>query len=526
MALYGAFSTSMLGMMSQARSLHNIGVNIANVNTGGYKGTDTQFSTVLSNTFQNVSDTGGVTPKDKINIAKQGNVVSSSYATDVAINGRGFFTMNTAQDGSGEEVYGRDGSFEIATVNDITVTGLSGQTVTTKDGYLTDKNGYFIQGWSYANGTVDTTATPTSLRVDQYSFINQFQATTQGNLVLNLPAGDAVNDVSNYDIAVYDSLGKQQSVKLNFTKTGVNTWGATWTTSATPVAQVDSVTLAGTLGEVGDSYTVTVNGTPFTYNTTGGEASLDVIRDQLISDINASAAVNTAVTATAGGAGIITLTSDTAGTAFTTTSTATNGGATADNTATQANVTANGGPTTTSTPAVAMTFNSNGTLATPTTLNMALTFASGSTATVALDVSKITQFAGQFLPVSYSKDGFASANMRSFSFNEVGDVIGSFDDNTSRTIYRLSLAVFANPDGLEAVNGNVFKLTPESGSATLVSAGDQGYASIMANARELSNVDIADEFSKMMMTQTAYNAASTVFRTTDEMTVVARDLKR
>lgn len=634
MALYGAFASSMLGMMSQARSLHNIGTNIANVNTGGYKGIDTQFSTVLSRSIQNISDNGGLRPLDVATVTKQGSVVSSELATDIAISGQGFFILNTAQNGSGSTLYGRDGSLGTKAVNTISVTGIGGQTVTTKDGYLSDKNGYFVQGWAYRNGTVTTTGTPTSLRVDQYAFINQFEPTTKADLGLNLPAGDTLGTANPFDITVYDSAGKAQSARLNFSKTGTNAWNVTTTNSVTPVAQVDTVTIGGSAGEVGDIYTVTVNGNSVSYTTTGGEANLNAIRDALVTAINANAQLGAVVTAAAGAAGQITLTADTAGNALTTVVSATQGpasvakadtvtlaggivagdtysvtingttltatagaldtlttlrdnligqinahgtlgplvtatanGATAinlvsdtagvtytlsaatvdaggapantnvatvvtanytalaDNTATKTTTTANVAKTTTSA-ATALTFKSDGSLLTPTTLNLALSFGGGATATVALDISTITQFYGDFLPNHYTKNGFASSSMRSFTFDESGTVTGIFEDNTQRDIYKLSLGVFANPNALEAINGNVYRPTSDSGTATVTTAGANGYASISPFAHELSNVDMGKEFAKMMMTQTAYNASSTVFRTTDEMTTVARDLKR
>ena len=75
-------------------------------------------------------------------------------------------------------------------------------------------------------------------------------------------------------------------------------------------------------------------------------------------------------------------------------------------------------------------------------------------------------------------------------------------------------------------NGNVFAPTEDSGTARTVVMGSGGVASLIINARELSNVDIADEFTRMIMTQTAYNSSAQVFRTVDEMVTVARDLKR
>lgn len=529
MALYGAFSNSVLGMMSQSRALHNIGTNVANVNTGGFKRTDTAFSTLLSDSYsKTVSDVGGVRPKDVSTIAQQGNIVSSSSSTDVAIAGRGFFVLNSAQDGSGDNLYTRDGSFGLATVNDVTVTGIGGTQITTKDGYLVDKNGYFVQGWPYVNGTVTTSGTTQSLRVDQYAFSNTFEASTTGTLGLNLSASDTVGDTRTYDITMIDSNGDKQSDQMTFTKTGVNTWDLTHTTSQDPVAQVNTVTLGGTVGDANDIYYVTINGTTISYTTTGAEANIDAIRDGLVSAINNNSSVNGTVTAAVGGTGALTITADTAGTAFTQTTPApTNGGANNDNTAATATTTANVTSTQT-TAATALTFNDNGTISTPTELTLALSFAGGSTSSMTLDISSMTQFVseGSDLNPSYSRNGYASSSMRSFSFDDTGNVIGVFEDNTYREIYKLALGVFSNPNALDAKNGNVYAESPDSGSVTLTTAGSDGYASFSPNAREMSNVDIAEEFTKMMTTQTAYTASSTVFKTTDEMTTVARDLKR
>ena len=59
---YHLLQTPTLGMRSQAHALNTIGINVANVNTGGYKRTDTEFETLISKTLQNESDLGGVVP--------------------------------------------------------------------------------------------------------------------------------------------------------------------------------------------------------------------------------------------------------------------------------------------------------------------------------------------------------------------------------------------------------------------------------------------------------------------------------
>ena len=173
-----------------------------------------------------------------------------------------------------------------------------------------------------------------------------------------------------------------------------------------------------------------------------------------------------------------------------------------------------------------LTFNGDGTIASPTTpYTVTATWSTGATSSFTLDLSNTTQFAGGFLPFTYSHDGEAAANMTGLEFNSAGEIIGSFGDGTERAIYKIPLAIFQNPDQLEMKNGMVFDETTDSGSpvATFADASDR--ASFVPFAFETSNVDLATEFTRMIMVQQAYNASATTFRTIDEMTIAARDLK-
>jgi len=767
MTIYSAFSVPTLGMMAQSHALANIGNNIANVTTGGFKRTDTNFSTVLSRTLDKQSDLGGVTPKDLMQITQLGNMVGSDRDLDLAINGQGFFILNADVNGTGQAYYGRDGSFEMGTLNDISVPGIGGTTLTTKDGYLVDKNGYFLQGWTADPTTgLFSNTTLSSLRIDPYAFALVGQTTTNAALELNLPSGDnpglpqvteltlsgtvetgdtfsvtvegttvtytvaatdttlndirtgliaavngstaisanaaatasptdgkilitgatqgttltvtaattnvaagtndnqvlgttaqaaVANDMQYYNIEIFDSNGVARSVRLDFAKTATNTWTLETTVGKTPVAQVDTVTLAGTI-EAGDIYSVVVDNTTFSQTVVAGD-TLTTIRDALVASINLSSSTN--VTAAASGTDALTLTADTAGTSFSATSSTTNrtavaqidnvtltgtyaigdqvsvdvnaigpvlytvvandltldgaggGGPVAGNSATAYNnitnkitaaivgdaptaavvtAAASGGGTgiitmtavgtgtaftqassvtstagllgvTTPTPNVTantddsatrvnttasvsgteltttsvgtMTFDANGQLVTPTTklFNLALTFppsgsASAGTATVDLDISKFAQFSGNFQAYSYSKNGYAASASQSIKFDASGHVIATFDDSSFRAVYKIPLAQFANANALQEYNGNVYRETETSGAARVVDVDKTGYASFLPSTHELSNVDMAGEFTRMMMTQTAYNSSSTVFKTVDEMVATARDLKR
>ncbi|MEQ8194522.1 MAG: flagellar hook-basal body complex protein [Rhodospirillales bacterium] len=117
MPLFGAFAPSVSAMISQSHALNVIGKNIANVSTGGFKRTETHFASLVSAPLvrgggagidvtetTNSNDFGGVTTKDFNRISQQGFFVSSLSALDVAINGKGFFALNTQIDGSGKDI--------------------------------------------------------------------------------------------------------------------------------------------------------------------------------------------------------------------------------------------------------------------------------------------------------------------------------------------------------------------------------------------------------------------------------------
>jgi flagellar hook protein FlgE len=605
--VYGVFSPSVLGMMSQSQALNTIGANIANISTGGYKGRDMRFSTLVGQSMFQESDLSGVRPWEYQRIDQQGLLQASASMMDLGINGRGFFVLSDTFDGSGHTFYGRDGAFQMNTVNDVSVTADDGSTITVKDGYLADKNGYFVLGWhADANGAFPTSGgTLQPLRIDPYAFSDSFVPTTTGVLGVNLPAAAETGSQETYTVSMIDSAGNQQAVTFDFRKSHLtNQWlmvaqtnGAataqvdTMTLSGTPEAgdvysftvdgstvsytatQTDTATLAGTV-EAGDTYSVDINGTNFSYVAAGGETLNDICSD-LVTQINTT--LGTTVTATADGADGIVVTADST---FTLTPSAADGGGTLDNaTATTTvtdtladirdgllanvpatlaatatfsatgtdgiSVTANaagtpfslsattvdGGGTAdnaiaTTTTATVLTFNSKGGLETPASVALTPSFSGGTTAAVTLDVAGMTQYSGNFMPVNYSRNGFAACDMEGFRFDENGLLSGTFEDGTTRVLYKVPLAVFTNPNGLEEKNGNVFVTTEDSGEPEVVAAGISGAGDFMPNSRELSNVDLAEEFSAMILTQNAYNSSAQVFKTIDEMITVARDLKR
>ena len=106
-------------------------------------------------------------------------------------------------------------------------------------------------------------------------------------------------------------------------------------------------------------------------------------------------------------------------------------------------------------------------------------------------------------------------------------LVGSYTNGEVKNLYKLSVATFNAENKLEAKSGNTFVQTNEAGAMQLNGLGTPtGTTHFVTGALEQSNVDLADQFSKMIVTQRAYSSAAKVLTTADEMTQAARDLKR
>ncbi|TAK32256.1 MAG: flagellar basal-body rod protein FlgG [Chloroflexota bacterium] len=119
------------------------------------------------------------------------------------------------------------------------------------------------------------------------------------------------------------------------------------------------------------------------------------------------------------------------------------------------------------------------------------------------------------------------ANVTQVSVDASGNVM-ALDPTTGQPqqLGTIQLAQFANSQGLEAIGGNLFRETVSSGPAQLGQAGTAGYGQIMSGALEASNVDLAQQFTRMMEAQRAYQAAARVIRTTDDMMGLANAMPR
>ncbi|MGI9510001.1 MAG: flagellar hook protein FlgE [Geminicoccaceae bacterium] len=129
----------------------------------------------------------------------------------------------------------------------------------------------------------------------------------------------------------------------------------------------------------------------------------------------------------------------------------------------------------------------------------------------------LSQFASNFNVVYVTQNGAEVGQLNGVSINDEGFVIASFSNGEQQKLYKLPISNFFNPLALNPRSGNVYSETVASGTFNLREAGIGGAGNISPSSLEAANVDIADEFTKMIVTQRAYSANARIITTTDEM---------
>ena len=166
-------------------------------------------------------------------------------------------------------------------------------------------------------------------------------------------------------------------------------------------------------------------------------------------------------------------------------------------------------------------FTTNGLLSTAMPMDFytgAITFANGIAATdIEVDFSTSTQYGSPSIIQSLSQDGYAAGNLSGINIDSDGNVVGSFTNGEVKNIARLALATFPSLTGLERAGSLLFKETTESGAPLVNKPSEGGMGEVSAGMLEESNVDLAAEFIRMIITQRAYQANSKIITTTDEM---------
>ncbi len=154
------------------------------------------------------------------------------------------------------------------------------------------------------------------------------------------------------------------------------------------------------------------------------------------------------------------------------------------------------------------------------------------TQTVALDLGGpgapggLTNYDSPSVLGTSQVDGTPFGSLASVDVDDEGFVTAIFTNGLSRRIYQIPLATFGNTDGLLSEHGGIYRLGPDAGALTMRGAGDAGAGRIKSRALEASTVDLAEEFTNLIMTQRAYSANSKIITTADEMLDELIRLKR
>lgn len=143
-----------------------------------------------------------------------------------------------------------------------------------------------------------------------------------------------------------------------------------------------------------------------------------------------------------------------------------------------------------------------------------------------VDMSGVTGYAALDTIEESAKDGSQAGSLQSFSINADGTISGAFSNGLNRNIGRIAVSSFSNPVGLEKAGGSMYQATINSGGAQVGTAGTGGRGSLVGGALEMSNVDLSQEFTNLIIAQRGFQANSRVITTSDELLQELVNLKR
>ena len=154
-----------------------------------------------------------------------------------------------------------------------------------------------------------------------------------------------------------------------------------------------------------------------------------------------------------------------------------------------------------------------------------LTYGNGAAAQqVSMNLAAVTQYAGTST-ISATSDGNAAGTLSSVSIDSSGVITGTYTNNVRRVEAQIAMAQFNNPSGLTKMGGNLYQESNNSGTRTVSGAADIG-TELTTSALEMSNVDIADQFSDMIITQRGFQSNSKIITVSDEMLETLINMKR
>ena len=525
MSLYGALRSGVSSLFANSQRMAMISDNIANVNTVGYKRVDARFSSfVTQSSRRGLYNSGGVISLTERENAQQGILEPTSFSTDLAITGTGFFvvTDSVTRQNDGSYVASGDTSYTRA-----------GQFRKDSNGNLVNSEGQYLLSWGPETGS---DVRSSERRFTQTNELSRFEVvnieqqaldpihTSRIDLGVNLAAatGVGLQNAFSVESTVVDRQGSVHTLSFTFVKPSAtnggvpvaNTWlmfaGITDDSPSNDPLLLDRIVT----GNLDPGLIPAASATDFP-----AYSNLRLLGEVVFDASGRLASINAEIDAAT------TYHVDTSGTAFPTTITAA-----APRIATSAGsgifsltIDYDADRTTGENTSGA---NTVGVDTVEDRVDLAVNLGSlASTTNEDSGRDGLTQYGGgggggeqALSTIKYvDQDGRLFSGIDSVSVAAGGVVEGFYSNGETRALYQVPVFTFANPNGLRARSGNLFAETAASGMGIARISGTSGAGTIVGSAVENSATDIATEFSNMIITQRAYSAATRMITTTDEM---------
>jgi flagellar hook protein FlgE len=145
---------------------------------------------------------------------------------------------------------------------------------------------------------------------------------------------------------------------------------------------------------------------------------------------------------------------------------------------------------------------------------------------VAVDLAGLTNYTGNTTVNPLSQNGAPAATLQSFNINPDGQLVGVFSNGVKQVVAQVAMANFNNPPGLDKAGDSLYRFTVNSGLAQIGAPGTGGLGTLQSGAVEMSNVDLAQEFTNLIVAQRGFQANSKVISSSDELLQDLVNLKR
>jgi len=469
MSVYGALITGVSGLNAFASNLATISDNIANANTVGYKRVLTDFSTLVTASSRAAHSPGGVSARPRYEVDRGGLLLGSTFETDLAIDGSGFFAVTDVQQrGPGDEfLFTRAGSFR-----------------PDKDGYLVNTAGNYLQAWTLdATGSLPTGATEllSLTSVNIANIAGEPSATQTAFLGATLPSSTAPGEQITTTVTVYDSLGTDHTMRITWTKgADPNVWAASVRIGDPAPGFALNTASGNSLDNAGADNDPTATGDAFDLSTLGAATAAAANQDFLRVTFNGDGTLADVEDMTDGSSFLNAVTGNLE---------------------------------------LGFGIDYDGSTGAP----YAASGANDGAITLTLggqdDSNGLAQFDVETPDPNrlFTQDGVSFGTAVGVSISEEGIITALFNNGEQQALFQIPVVRFANPNALDPKTGNVFGQTADSGDFTLSQSGQGSAGKVIAFALEGSTTDIAQEFTNLIVTQRNYSANTKVISTADEM---------